>query len=188
MAWWKCALYRLLSSFPVQCMRLLLMLFRFFLACLYTTLQFLYSTGASLCRRWNYTTFLLTLTAYSMRSSVYETVERPSVCLSHRSAAACGGFVAERPAGRRYRPIASAGAQRHNADSVTLKAEGRGWTCTDLLLSFVRCYSGDESVNSNLYLFSLTIFPTLWWNIETFTELATDVYIANSQQTVCSFD
>jgi len=63
-----------------------------------------------------------------MRSSVYETVERPSVCLSHRStaAAACGGFAAERPAGRRYRPIASAGAQRHNADSVTLTAEGRG--------------------------------------------------------------
>jgi len=34
-----------------------------------------------------------------MRRRVYETVERPSVRLSHRStaAAACGGFAAERP-------------------------------------------------------------------------------------------
>jgi len=42
-------------------------------------------------------------------------VERPSVRLSvrlsHRStaAAACGGFSAERPAGRRYRPVAGNG-------------------------------------------------------------------------------
>jgi len=49
---------------------------------------------------------------HSMRSSVYETVERPSVCLSHHSttAAACGGFAAERRAGKRYRStVASTG-------------------------------------------------------------------------------
>ena len=46
--------------------------------------------------------------------SVYETVKRPSVCLSRRSTAAtaCGGFAAERPAGRRYRQIAGDGAQQ----------------------------------------------------------------------------
>jgi len=35
---------------------------------------------------------------------------RPSVCLSHRSpaAAACGGFAAERPEGRKCRSIAAA--------------------------------------------------------------------------------
>ena len=40
----------------------------------------------------------------------YETVKRPSVCLSHRStaAAACGGFAAERRAGRRSRSTAGA--------------------------------------------------------------------------------
>ena len=74
----------------------------------------------------------------SMRSRVYETVEcpsvRPSVCLSHRStAAACGGFAAERPAaGRRYRSIAVAGAQQQrrraaaSAGSAVATAERRG--------------------------------------------------------------
>jgi len=63
------------------------------------------------------------------RSSV-----RQSVCLSYRSTtgAACGGFAAERSAGRRYRTIAGAGAQQHgdaarriaaNAGSAMLTAE-----------------------------------------------------------------
>jgi len=49
-----------------------------------------------------------------MRSRVYETVERPSVRLSHRStaAAACGGFAAKRHAGRKYLTIAGAGIQQ----------------------------------------------------------------------------
>jgi len=77
---------------------------------------------------------------------------RLSVCLSHRStaAAACGGFAAERPAGSRYRSIATdmrctsrvaravlqaparssngAAARRSaaNAGSVTLTADGGG--------------------------------------------------------------
>ena len=45
-----------------------------------------------------------------MRSRVYETVEGPSVCSSHRSTAAAavaGGFVAERRAGGRYRSTAA---------------------------------------------------------------------------------
>jgi len=44
-----------------------------------------------------------------MRNRVYETVERPSICLSHRSTAAAvaGGFAAERPADRRYRSTAA---------------------------------------------------------------------------------
>jgi len=58
-----------------------------------------------------------------------------SVCLSHRSTAgaACGGFAAERPAGRTYRLIAGAAvissnvavARRTaaNAGSVVLTAE-----------------------------------------------------------------
>jgi len=58
---------------------------------------------------------------------------RPSVCLSRQltAAAACGGFAAERPAGRRYRSTAgvSAAATRRsavNAGSVVLTAEERG--------------------------------------------------------------
>ena len=45
-----------------------------------------------------------------MRNRVYVTVERPSVCLSHRSTAAAlaGGFAAERSAGRRCRSAATA--------------------------------------------------------------------------------
>jgi len=41
---------------------------------------------------------------------------RPSVCLSRRStaASACGGFAAERPAGRRYRLIFDGGGRRNN--------------------------------------------------------------------------
>jgi len=71
-----------------------------------------------------------------MRSRVYVTVGRPSVCLSHRSTAA-GGFVAERSAGRRYRsvtagtlraPCCSRRRSAANAGSVntTLRADGGG--------------------------------------------------------------
>ena len=44
-----------------------------------------------------------------MRSRVYETVERLSVLLSVLSIdrAACSGFAAERPAGRKYRSTAA---------------------------------------------------------------------------------
>ena len=50
-------------------------------------------------------------TTRSVQSRVYETVGRPSVCLSvcpfHHSAAArrCGGFAVVGPAARRYRSI-----------------------------------------------------------------------------------
>ena len=74
---------------------------------------------------------------WSGRASV-----RLSVWLSHRliAAAACGGFAAERPAGRRYRSTAgvSAAATRRsavNAGSVVLTAEERGWTQTRLVRS-----------------------------------------------------
>ena len=57
--------------------------------------------------------------SHSMPSRVDETTSvrlsaRLSVCLFHRStaAAACGGFAAGRPAGRKYRSIAGAGAQQ----------------------------------------------------------------------------
>ena len=43
-------------------------------------------------------------------TGLYGTVERPSDCLSHP--AACSGFAAERPTGRRYRSIEGAGAQQ----------------------------------------------------------------------------
>ena len=61
-------------------------------------------TGAS-CRRH---------CPHTMRSRVYETVERPSVCLYRRltAAAACGGFAAERPVDRRYQSITGDGAQQ----------------------------------------------------------------------------
>ena len=88
---------------------------------------------------------LLTLCPH-VRSRVYITVERPSVCLSARqsdrstTAAACGGFAAGRSASRKYRNTTGAGAQQQrrrstaltaaNADSVALTAEGRGWTQT----------------------------------------------------------
>jgi len=84
---------------------------------------------------------LLTLCPH-VRSRVYITVERPSVCLSARqsdrstTAAACGGFAAGRSASRKYRNTTGAGAQQQrrrstaltaaNADSVASTAEGRG--------------------------------------------------------------
>jgi len=54
---------------------------------------------------------------------VYEMVEHPSVCLPYHSttASACGGFAAERRAGRRYRSTAAtagrptAAAPQHGA-------------------------------------------------------------------------
>jgi len=62
-------------------------------------------------------------------SRVYETVERspvrPAVCLSHRStAAACDGFAAERPAGRRCRSIAGTGTQQQRRRSTALSSNG----------------------------------------------------------------
>ena len=47
---------------------------------------------------------------------------RPSVRLSHQStaAAACGGFAAKHPAGRRYRSIAGAGAQQQRRRSTAI--------------------------------------------------------------------
>jgi len=52
---------------------------------------------------------LFSLLAYIMRSRVYETVGRPSLCLSH---ILCGGFAAVGPAGRRYRSTAAPRAQQ----------------------------------------------------------------------------
>jgi len=72
----------------------------------------------------------------ALRSSVYETVERPSVCLSvclsHHptAAAACGGFAAERRVHRMYRSIAAAAGRpaaaspQHGAQQQ-LRAESR---------------------------------------------------------------
>jgi len=85
---------------------------------------------------------LVTLSAES-RSRVYVTIERPSVCLSHRSTAAtaAGGFAAERRANRRYRSTAAytlCSRQRRSASnagsvaSVTVRTDGGA--CTDLLL------------------------------------------------------
>ena len=49
---------------------------------------------------------------------------RPSVRLSHRftAAAACGGFSAERPAGRRYRSTA-AGAQQQRRRNTAFSSK-----------------------------------------------------------------
>ena len=61
--------------------------------------------------------------SYCMRSRVYDTIVRPSVrpsvCLSHHSttAAACGGFAAERRAGGIYRSTAT-GAHRQRRRST----------------------------------------------------------------------
>ena len=63
---------------------------------------------------------------------------RPSVCLSHLSAAArrCGGFAAAGPADSRYRSIASGAAAARrtaaNASSDALSADVGSWTraCT----------------------------------------------------------
>jgi len=67
-----------------------------------------------------------------MRSDIYVTVGRPSVCLSVPAFGRCGGFAAVGPAGRRYRSIAAraalssipAAARRAaaNAGSATLSA------------------------------------------------------------------
>jgi len=45
--------------------------------------------------------------------NINETVERPSGCLSYNSPAArpCGGFAAERRAGRRYQSTAAAASR-----------------------------------------------------------------------------
>ena len=83
--------------------------------------------------------------SHSMRSRVYETVDRPSV---RSSVAACGGFAAERRGCRRYR-LTAAGAGRPaavapqngaaarcsaaNASNVTLTADVGCWTQTYLL-------------------------------------------------------
>ena len=73
----------------------------------------------------------------------------PSVCLSHRStvAAACSGFAAERPAGRRYRSIAGAGAQQQmRAVSRFQRRDEAGYGIV-LLLRFVsaaRLLDGDR--------------------------------------------
>jgi len=70
---------------------------------------------------------------------VYETVKRPSVrlsvCLSHRSiaSAACGGFAAKCPAGRRYRSIADDGAQQQTKAVLTAEWQGRAQTCFSCL-------------------------------------------------------
>jgi len=53
--------------------------------------------------------------AYNMQRSGV----RPFVCLSHHSAAACGGFAAERRVGRRYR-LTVAGAQQQRRRSTAL--------------------------------------------------------------------
>ena len=82
------------------------------------------------------------------------TVKRPSVglsiCLSHRStsAAACGGFAAERPPGRRYRSIAGAGAKQERYRSTALgskcgqcHADSRRTSLTYVLLRRLRAHS-----------------------------------------------
>ena len=62
-----------------------------------------------------------TVRTHSMQSRVYETVECPSVCLSHRSTVACVTFASECPTGRRYRLIAGADAhQQRRASNVVL--------------------------------------------------------------------
>jgi len=77
-----------------------------------------------------------------MQSMVYETVLRPSVCLSYLStaAAACVGFAAVGPAGsidRLLHGASAAGAiafrfisTAANASSVTFLAAVDGWTQT----------------------------------------------------------
>jgi len=48
---------------------------------------------------------------------------RLSVCLSHQSTAACGGFAAEHPAGRRYRSIAGACVQQQRRRGTALSSK-----------------------------------------------------------------
>jgi len=70
-----------------------------------------------------------------MRSRVYETVLRPSVCLSI-SLGICGGFAAVGPESTRYRPVASrsaaAGVRQANVGSATLSVDVGSWTQTCL--------------------------------------------------------
>ena len=98
--------------------------------------------------------------------SVYETVERPSVCLSvhpfrHSVAASrCGGFAAVGPAARRYRLIAAraalsnsgAAARRSaaNASSVTLSH----WRAKQNAVSFGFCLFQHHIYNG---------FVVFWW-------------------------
>ena len=87
-----------------------------------------------------YYNFLHTFVPYwcclhNMRSRVYVTVERPSVC-----PISSGGrrFVAEGSSGRRYRSVSAqaliskpaARRSAANVSSVTLSAKGGGWTQT----------------------------------------------------------
>jgi len=62
-----------------------------------------------------------------MHSAVERDGVRTSVCLSRRStaAAASGQFAAERPASRRYRSIAGAGAQQQTRAMLRDEAEHR---------------------------------------------------------------
>jgi len=92
--------------------------------------------GTSVARGAAGNTHLLTYCTHSMRTRLYVTAARPSVCpsvcVSHHSsaAAACGGFAAD----RNYRSTARHSAA--NADSAMLTAE---WTRldTDLLYLFI---------------------------------------------------
>jgi len=94
--------------------------------------------------------------AHSMRSRVYKTVRRPSVCtsvsLSHQSnaAATCGGFAAERRTLKRYRSTAPGARGRSTAlsskcwqchvDSRSNEAEPRLGLLSILgLLKFYKC-------------------------------------------------
>ena len=78
---------------------------------------------------------------HNMRSRVYETVKHPSRWSTTPKVA--GGFVAERPAGRRYRSTAAGRApcsrrrcSAVNSGSVTLTAHAGGWTLTCLVFLY----------------------------------------------------
>ena len=60
---------------------------------------------------------------HSVRTRVYLTVGCPSVCLPQLStaAAACGGFAAVSPAGRRHRSIAAGACERSGAVSGVIE-------------------------------------------------------------------
>ena len=81
------------------------------------------SRGQSACRVYLW---------HSMRSRVCVTVRCPSVCLSHSlAAAACAGFAAVGPAGRRYRSIAARPApQQHGAAARRAAANAGSATFT----------------------------------------------------------
>ena len=68
---------------------------------------------------------------HSMRSRIYETVRRPSVCLSHSpAAAACAGFAAVGPAGRRYRSIAARPAPQPQHGAAARRAAANAGSAT----------------------------------------------------------